>query len=559
MKHVVIGTAGHVDHGKTALVKALTGTDTDRLPEEKRRGLTIEPGFAALELPGGLTAGIVDVPGHEKFIANMLSGAAGVDLVLLCVDASEGFMPQTREHLDICALLGVQNGVLALTKADLLDETGILAAKEAVKGEIAGTFLENAPILPVSAKTGTGLTRLRAVLGELAAKTPEKPTDGPFRLHIDRSFTVEGFGTVVTGTVCSGAVRPGDVLALWPGGEAVRVRGLQTHGADAERLGAGQRAALNLAGISPAQAPPGGALAAPGALAPARWADGTLTLLEDVPAPLKSGSRLRFHHGTREILCRCTLRGREALEPGGTCPVRLRFERPVAAREGDRFVLRALSPPRTVGGGVLAALNPARAAPTEAGDPEARALELLAAHHAAFPLEPGMNLAELQLQVPAELLDALEAQKRLRRRGPYAFLPGWRPKYTPELARVRDKIELWYRRGGLTPGPNAALEAVLGPDASAGRQVLARLLRDGVLVPLDGSRRIHREALARAEQALRRLFAAAPQVTLAQYRDALGCGREEALRLLEFFDRSGLTRREGGGRILLEKEDDHGI
>lgn len=541
MSDFVLGVAGHVDHGKTALTYALTGVETDKLAEEKRRGLTIETGFAPLPLPGGGVAALVDVPGHEAFLRNMLSGAAGLDAVLLTVAADDGVMPQTREHLDICALLGVGLGLVAITKSDLADEARLTQVRGEIASLTAGSFLEGVPVLTVSARTGMGLEALRVAIAALAAAPrSSRVEDVPFRLNIDRVFTREGFGTIVTGTVTSGAVSAGDELVLYPSGKPVRVRGLQSHGEETARLSVGRRAALNLSGVDQDEVSRGDTIAQSGSMDLTDFVEAELTLLPHA-APLKTGTRVRLYHGTRELLCRCTLRGRKVLFPGERCIARLLLDAPIAARQRDRFVIRTLSPAATVGGGVFQALTPAERQ-KETPDP----LELLAQYHARYPLRDGMNRGELLQKCGGEaaLLETLAAHGALKLRGGVAALPGFRPKYTQELAKVRDQIEVYYRRAGLAPEENDAV------DASLGGEVMEKLVRDGVLIPLGGLHRIHRVYYRRAEEALRALVEKEGAVTLRQYRDTLGVSRKFALLLLEQFDRTGVTMKQGDYRVL---------
>ena len=360
MKHVVVGTAGHIDHGKTSLVKALTGTDTDRLPEEKARGITIDLGFAFLEEPGGATIEIVDVPGHERFVKNMLAGVGGIDLVMLVIAADEGVMPQTREHLAICSLLRIKSGLVALTKTDLADPDWIELVRDDVRSLLAPTFLGGCPIVPVSVKTGTGLEELRAALAELARSVPAKSTDQTPRLPIDRVFTVRGFGTVVTGTLTAGVLSVDDRLEVYPRGVGSKVRGLQVHGRAVGRASAGQRTAVNLQAVERAAVERGDVVAPPGGLLPTILADATLELLEDAPRPLKRRDRVRFHVGTKEVMARVLLVDREQLEPGQVSYGRFRLEAPIVALPGDRFVIRSYSPIITIGGGTLLDIAPPR-------------------------------------------------------------------------------------------------------------------------------------------------------------------------------------------------------
>src|SRR5512132_3447524 len=321
---IVIGTAGHIDHGKTSLVRALTGIDTDRLREEKRRGITIELGFAHLPLPGGTVAGVVDVPGHERFVRAMAAGAGGIDVVVLVVAADEGVMPQTREHLDICRLLGVPRGLVAVTKSDLLPALGagwLALLEQDVREAARGTFLEDAPIVPVSSATRDGLDRLVAELARLAAEVPERPADGPAFLPIDRAFSLKGFGTIVTGTLLSGELREGDEAALLPpthGVGPLRVRSLQVHGAATPRALAGQRTAVNLPGVEPAAIRRGQALVHPGVVRASSVLDVELSLLAAAPRPLRHRARLLLHVGTAQVSATAALLDRGELAPGAT-------------------------------------------------------------------------------------------------------------------------------------------------------------------------------------------------------------------------------------------------
>lgn len=353
MKHVIIGTAGHVDHGKTMLVKALTGIDTDRLVEEKKRGITIELGFAHLNFDDGTQAGIVDVPGHEKFIKNMLAGAGGIDLAVLVVAADEGFMPQTVEHLGILSLLGIKDGLVVLTKRDLVDPEWLEMVREDVKAQTEGTFLEGKSVHAVSVRTGEGLKELKQDLWQLVQKASEKNLRIPFRLPIDRVFSVEGFGTVVTGTLIEGAVAAGDMVEVLPTGFQARVRNLQVHGKDVPTAYAGQRVAVNLAGTKKADLARGDTLAKPGSVRKSLMLDVRLQNLKNSQRTILSGSQLHLYHGSSVRLCKVMLLDRDALTPGESCFAQLRMTEELAAKCGDRFVVRFFSPLETIGGGVV--------------------------------------------------------------------------------------------------------------------------------------------------------------------------------------------------------------
>jgi selenocysteine-specific elongation factor len=351
MKHVIVGTAGHIDHGKSSLVAALTGTHPDRLEEEKRRGITIDLGFAFLDL-GEVRIGFVDVPGHERFVRNMLAGAGGIDLVLLVVAADESVKPQTREHFDICRLLGISTGIIVLTKSDLVDADTAGLANLEVEDLVRGSFLEGAPIVEVSSKTGAGLDALRDALREAAERSPGKDARGYFRLPVDRAFVMKGFGPVVTGTLVSGSIRAEDEVELFPARRRLRVRGLHSGGAAVDHAVAGQRTAVNLAGVELDELHRGMELAARGIFQPTTRLDARIELLRSAPA-LKSRSRVHFHHGTAEMIAEVILLDREKLEPGGSAFAQLRLTEPVLALPGDRFILRRFSPVTTVGGGTV--------------------------------------------------------------------------------------------------------------------------------------------------------------------------------------------------------------
>lgn len=353
MKHVIIGTAGHVDHGKTLLVKALTGIDTDRLAEEKKRGITIELGFAHLDFPDGTQAGIVDVPGHEKFIKNMLAGAGGIDLAMLVVAADEGFMPQTVEHLGILSLLGIKDGLVVITKCDMVDPEWVEMVKEDVHTQVEGTFLEGKPVFTVSAHTGQGIPELREALRDLIQRASEKSLRIPFRLPIDRVFSVDGFGTVVTGTFIEGSVSVGEMAEILPLGLEARIRNLQVHGRDVETAYAGQRVAVNLAGVKRSDLDRGDTLARPGSVRRSLMLDVRLQNLKRSQRTILSGSQLHLYHGSAVRLCKVVLLDRDALQPGESCYAQLRMTEEIAAKCGDRFVVRFYSPLETIGGGVI--------------------------------------------------------------------------------------------------------------------------------------------------------------------------------------------------------------
>ena len=356
MKQIILGTAGHIDHGKTSLIKAISGTDTDRLKEEKERGITIELGFASLDLPGGQHLGIVDVPGHEKFVKNMVAGATGIDIVVMVIAADEGVMPQTREHMEICTLLGIQHGLIVMTKTDMVDEEWLELALEDIREFSQGTFLEDAPILPVSSVTGDGIPELISTIAEIAGSIPQRPPSSLFRLPIDRVFTMKGFGTVITGTLVSGKINVGETIMVYPTGITSKVRGIQVHNQSAESAEAGMRTAINFQGLDKSAVKRGEVLSTPNALIASYMVDVSFHYLASSKKPLKNRTLIRFHTGTSEVMGYLILLDQEELPPGQTVVAQLRLDSPVAIVKDDRFVVRSYSPVRTIGGGQV--LNP---------------------------------------------------------------------------------------------------------------------------------------------------------------------------------------------------------
>ena len=353
MKEIVIGTAGHIDHGKTALVQALTGINTDRLKEEKLRGITIELGFANLVFPSGIRAGIVDVPGHERFVKAMVAGATGIDIVILVIAADEGVMPQTREHLDICRLLRIKKGLVALTKTDLVDEEWLHLVEEDISEFVRGTFLEGSPVVHTSAVSGKGIDELLQILDRLSGDLEPRHPSQYFRLPIDRVFVMKGFGTVITGTLQQGEILEGDGVEVAPKGIRSKIRGLQVHGLSVKESHAGMRTAVNLQGLGKDDVQRGDVLIPPDSLRPSHMVDARLEYLANAPRKMKNRTRVRFHIGTSEILARVMLMDKEEIEPGDSAFVQFRLEAPAVALYGDTFVIRSYSPIQTVGGGVI--------------------------------------------------------------------------------------------------------------------------------------------------------------------------------------------------------------
>lgn len=404
MPSLVLGTAGHIDHGKSTLVSALTGTDPDRLPEEKARGVTIELGFAELTLPSGRTMGVVDVPGHERFVRQMVAGATGIDVVLLVVAADDGVMPQTREHLAIIDLLGIPKGVVAVTKADLVEADWTEMVAEDVRALLKGTSIDGAPIVSVSARTGTGLPELLATLDEVAASAETRHSNLPLRLPVDRVFTIAGAGTVVTGTLWSGTAGRDDQVELHPSGRRGRIRSVQMHGAQVDKAVAGNRVALNIAGLEKDEITRGDIVAEPGTLSVTDRFDARFTYLGSEDRPFESGTRVHVHHGTREVLGRVLLMEGESVSPGQSMLAQVRLEEPLAPRYGDRFIIRSYSPMWTIGGGVVLDALPLRR--TTLKPHERELLDALLAHDlsgAALGLLASRALPMTSAQVAAAI------------------------------------------------------------------------------------------------------------------------------------------------------------
>jgi len=397
---VILGTAGHIDHGKTTLVKALTGTDCDRLKEEKARGITIELGFASLELPSGRMVGVVDVPGHERFVKNMVAGAVGMDLVALVIAADEGVMPQTREHMEICQLLGVKKGLIVLTKRDMVDEEWLELVQDDIRDFVKGTFLEEALMVPVSSTTGQGIDELLKAMDALVVDIEPRAPAGPYRLPVDRVFSIKGFGTVVTGTTLSGQVSLGQDVMIYPSGLEARIRGIQTHGADSSEAHPGMRTALNLQGLGTADIRRGNCIATSGSLRASYLVDLEFFYLSSAEKPLKYRAPVRFHAGTAEVMGRVLMPGDE-IEPGTKAYIQVQLEEPVAVLPGDHYVIRSYSPVRTVGGGRI--LNPLPRKRKRTRPEMWQELELLARGEPQELVELHIKKADLRGLTPLEI------------------------------------------------------------------------------------------------------------------------------------------------------------
>ena len=525
-RYRIIGTAGHIDHGKTWLVKALTGTDTDRLAEEKRRGITIENGFAFLKFPDGREAGIIDVPGHERFIKNMLAGAGGIDIAMVVIAVDEGVMPQTREHLAILSLLGIQKGVLVLTKGDLEWKKGL---DQEIREFAEGTFLENADVVVTSAVDGRGIEELRRVLWKLctAGKTTENQNlsrnesdsctgrmgtkASAFRLPIDRVFSLKGFGTVVTGTLLDGSLGLDYDAMLYPRAERIKIRGIQVHGQEVSEAVPGQRVAVNLPGIGKEQISRGEILAAAGSMEGTMIADVRLQLLKSGQRTLKSGTRVHLYHGAAELVCKIILFDREVLKPGEEAVVQLRMEQVTAMKAGDHFVIRFYSPVETIGGGVV--LNP-----------------------------NGVKRKKRQ-NADAVVHCACTGKERKK-----AHASG---KITEEICgnSVFLQLQELYLKSGFMPPLTDEVKKVFSGERDFS-EVFFAMVRDGVLVRFDEKHYMHWEMRQKALDMAYLLYEEKGMIQTGEFRDRLGISRKCAIILLEGFDRERITVMENGGRVL---------
>jgi selenocysteine-specific elongation factor len=607
----VIGTAGHIDHGKSTLITALTGIDPDRLAEEKRRGMTIDLGFAHLRLPSGLEVGIVDVPGHARFMRNMLAGTHGLDAVMLVIAADEGVMPQTREHLEIIDLLDVTRGLVVLSKVDLVDEAWLELVRSEVVDSLKGTSLEGAPLVEFSAVSGEGKAELLAALDVLLAGSEPRPDLARPRLPVDRVFTMTGFGTVVTGTLVDGTLEVGDELEVLPRGHVVRVRGLQQHNRKVDAASPGSRVAANLSGVEKDDLARGDVIARPGTIESTRRVDASVRVLASAPQPLRHGVDLLLHTGTAEVACRVVVLDGDLVEPGAQGWVQLYLERPIAVAARDRFILRVPSPPLTIAGGRFIDVKPRRHARHDslareslerraAGDvlqeelrkyprgvtvaallkatmaPEAdvaaldarrlgdwlydaaawdaiaaRAMRELEAYHAAHPLRPGMAREELRSRLGVS---------------PPSF-----PSVVQGLVGEHRLVE---KNGSLAlPGHRVDLEGAGGPAGAlvgllrserfappslaeamqktgADPEIVQALVAGGSIVRVSDDVAFSKEAYEEALAIVKDMAGTAGSITVAQLRDRMGASRRPVLALLEYLDAQRVTRRVGDARVL---------
>ena len=607
----VVGTAGHIDHGKSTLITALTGIDPDRLAEEKRRGMTIDLGFAHMTLPGGREIGIVDVPGHARFMRNMLAGAHGLDAVLLVVAADEGVMPQTREHLEILDLLEVRRGLVVLTKVDLVEVEWLDLVKSEVTAALEGTSLERAPVIAVSAPTGQGLGELVAALDALLAGSESRPDAGRPRIPIDRVFTISGFGTVVTGTLVDGSISVGEEMQVAPSGKPVRIRGLQRHNQKVESVGPGSRVAANLGGVDKNELSRGDVLARPGAMEPVRRVDARVRVLASAPQPVRHGAEVLMHTGTTEVGCRVIMLDGHHIAPGAEGWVQLYLDRPIAAAAQDRFVLRVPSPAITVAGGSFIDIAPRKHPRHDSAVRESlvrrAAGNILGEELRKYPrgvtvsallkatVAPQAEVESLRARRIGEWIFSDEAWQSIAARAAheldaYHQAHPFRNGMAREELRSRlgvppasfpavvqgliDDGRIVERNGSLASpdhsvvlethaGPAAELMSLLGrqpfappslPEAmqktGASDELVRALVERGDVVRVGDDVAFTKEAYASAVVMVKEIIAAGGSVTVGQLRDRMGASRRPVLALLEHLDSQRVTRRVGDARVL---------
>lgn len=522
-RYRIIGTAGHIDHGKTCLVKALTGKDTDRLAEEKKRGITIENGFAFLDLPDGTRAGIIDVPGHERFIKNMLAGAGGIDIAMLVTAADAGVMPQTREHLEILSLLGIRTGIVVITKADLEWKAGL---REEIQKLVRGTFLENADVVAASAVDGRGIEELREKLWKLCVNADGEDTlslvkresglvdEGKavkYRLPIDRVFSLKGFGTIITGTLLDGILELDSDAMLYPRGGKVKIRSIQVHGEETTRAFPGQRVAVNLPGIGKDEISRGEILAAAGSMESTMMADVRLRLLRSAHRSIKNGTRVHLYHGAAELVCKVILFDREILNPGEEAVVQLRMEQTTAMKTGDHFVIRFYSPVETIGGGIV--LNPNAVKRRRRQENQ---------EDSFYPIGKKKTICSKAAE---------QAAKEI-------------PVNTTFL-----RLQELYLKSGFTPPLTDEVKSAFSQEKDFSGIFFA-MVRGGQLVRFDEKHYMHSEIREKALDMVRLIYEEKGVIQTGEFRDRLGISRKCAITLLEGFDKERITVMENGTRVL---------
>lgn len=549
-RHIIIGTAGHIDHGKTWLVKALTGTDTDRLAEEKKRGITIENGFAFLKLPNGEEAGIIDVPGHEKFIKNMLAGAGGIHIAMMVIAADEGVMPQTREHLDILSLLGIRRGVVLITKGDLEWKPGL---REEIQTFVAGTFLEKAAVVVTSAVDGRGIEDLRRILWQMCLEETQggdyaqrNASVNSFRLPIDRVFSLKGFGTIVTGTLLDGALDMDSSAMLYPKAHLVKVRGIQVHGQNVSRAFPGQRVAVNLAGIGKEEISRGEILAAADSMESTMMADVKLRLLKSGHRSLKSGARVHLYHGAAELICKVILLDREVMKTGEEAVVQLRMEQQTAMKAGDHFVIRFYSPVETIGGGVVENPNALKRKRRRKLGAERR---FQTSSDTDLSKEMSGNGAKL---VPAQINKTNSIETAGKNYDLNDNNINKNKENELESTPIFIKIQNLYLNSGFIPPLTDEVKSDFSREKEFSA-VFFKMVRSGVLVRYDEKHYMHRDIRKKALDMAVTLYKEKGVIKTGEFRDQLGISRKCAITLLEGFDRDRITRMTNGERILITR------
>ncbi|MDP2914410.1 MAG: selenocysteine-specific translation elongation factor [Candidatus Aminicenantes bacterium] len=633
-EHVIVGTAGHIDHGKSSLVKALTGTDPDTLPEEKERGLTIELGFVFMDVPDYEKQIVfIDVPGHEKFVKTMVAGASSIDVVLFIIAADEGISVQTREHFDILQLLRVKEGIIALTKSDLVDADQIEKLNGEVSAFVHGTFLEGAPILPVSSVTGSGLAEIKAALMAAGRRVRRREDCGYFRLPVDRVFVMHGFGTVIAGTVLSGGIKTGDRIEILPERIETKVRGVQVHKEKRDASGLGKRTALNLHDIDKTLLRRGQCAVAPGLIAPASRLDTRLHLLKQAPKGLKTRDRVRLHIGTDEVIARVILLEKDKLLPGESMLAQFVLESPTAAFYKDRFIIRTFSPLNTIGGGDVLDIAPPRhkrfdaaalagirrfeGAPEDAAEQFFRktsdksrtaeevsfglwaglktventiqklvdsgrlkkmaadkdkryvvadawppllqkALAAVKKYFAANPHRPFMPLADLHSSMSGAadepmfktVVDELAASGAVVRKEGGLTLPGFEARLESKDQEFADRVEAIFRKAGYEPPLGEDVCRELRLPLNQFRKVLGTLLQQGKLIRLDPKVIYHRAAFEKARESVMEYLQKKRSITIAETKDILRVSRKYACAVLEYLDKTQITRRNGDVHVI---------
>ena len=549
-RHIIIGTAGHIDHGKTWLVKVLTGTDTDRLAEEKKRGITIENGFAFLKLPNGEEAGIIDVPGHEKFIKNMLAGAGGIHIAMMVIAADEGVMPQTREHLDILSLLGIRRGVVVITKGDLEWKPGL---REEILTFVAGTFLEKAAVVVTSAVDERGIEDRRRILWRMCLEETQgedyaqrNASVNSFRLPIDRVFSLKGFGTIVTGTLLDGALDMDSSAMLYPRAQLVKVRGIQVNGQNVSRAFPGQRVAVNLAGIGKEEISRGEILAAADSMESTMMADVKLRLLKSGHRSLKSGARVHLYHGAAELICKVILLDREVMKTGEEAVVQLRMEQQTAMKAGDHFVIRFYSPVETIGGGVVENPNAVKRKRRRKLEAERR---FQTSSDTDLSKEMSGNGAKL---VPAQINKTNSIETAGKNYDLNDNNINKNKENELESTPIFIKIQNLYLNSGFIPPLTDEVKSDFSREKEFSA-VFFKMVRSGVLVRYDEKHYMHRDIRKKALDMAVTLYKEKGVIKTGEFRDQLGISRKCAITLLEGFDRDRITRMTNGERILITR------